>query len=593
MGAHFSMPKVQVQERTLKITVILLFITLLGAALRFYQLGTESLWLDEIWNMVHAQKEVLSIPASLRDTGAHPPLWHIFTHFVLYLGQREFILRFPAALLGILSIPLVYVVGRRLSGREVGLLASFLLTLSPFHLRYSQEARMYAAMVFFSLFSLYSLWRALERSKKGLWIGFAICTLLNIYNTYFAFFVLIGEAVFALVVMGVKSWPGKVKGVKRFLCTWFQAFSSSSQVRALVLSLIIVGLLYLPWLPVAKVNLWERQSAREGVSGANIAVSLSLVLRLAGDFSLDVKGLPFLISVGAFLMGLLHLALRSRWRELLLVGLWLAPPFMIIALLGGVRKLPSRYLIYILPIYLILMAEGAVGLFQLIYGFVKGGGIFERRSLVGSVLIAVMFGGLSVVPMREYYSWEKEDWRGAVRYLVDHMEPGDLILCDGSRYAHGGDSSRCARGVTYYSSASFGDTYILATDVDISAKVKGQADEGQAVWIVLWHGGPLRKRAIESLRPAEFKRVLVARVGEGEGLVKNAILALKRLIRLQRHPEARFDLYLSLAEVYAWQGRLQRAEQALAIAKERRPDHPTARARWESVSGQLPREPPF
>ena len=348
-----------------------------------------------------------------------------------------------------------------------------------------------------------------------------------------------------------------------------------------------MGLLYLPWLPVAKVNLLERQTTLQAVSGSKITVSLSLILGLARDFSLDDKGLSFLISVGAFLVGLLHLALRSRWKELFLVCLWLVPPFMIIALLGGVRKLPSRYLIYILPLYLILMAEGAIGLFQLTYGFVERRGSFEKRSLVGSTLIALIFGGLSIVPVREYYSWEKEDWRGAVSYLVDHMETGDLILCDGTRYAHGGDSNRCVRGVTYYLSESFGNRPILATDVNISAKIKGQVDEGQAVWIVLWHGGPLSKRARESLRPAEFERVLVARVGEGEGLVENAILALKGLIKLQPHPEAQFDLYLSLAEIYAWQGQLERAQQALAAAKEVRPDHPTAKARWERIGGGL------
>ena len=586
------MPKVQVQGRTFKITVILLLMTLLGTALRFYQLDANSMYGAEMFSTRHGQKEVTAIPASLRKAGAHPPLWHFLTHFVLYLGQREFILRFPAAFMGILSIPLIYVVGQRLFGREVGLLASLLLTLSPFHLQWSQQARMYTAFILGSLFSLYCLWRLLEGSNKSLWISFALSTLLNIYNTYFAFFVLIGEAGFFLVVVGVKSWPGRVKGVTRFLSSWFRVFSSLPQVRGFFLSLIIVGLLYLPWLPVAKVNLLERQSALQALSGGpKVVVSLSLILRLAGDFSLDHEGPLFLIFIGAFLVGLIDLVLRSRWRELLLVGLWLVPPFVIIALLGGVRKLPSRYLIYILPIYLILVAEGATGLLQLLYRFGRRRGSLEERSLVGCGLIAVMFGGLSIVPVREYYAWEKEDWRGAVSYLVDHMEPGDLILCDGGAYTGPATARRCAQGVSYYLSKSSKNRHILATDINISAKIKGQATEGQAVWIVLWHPSPLRQRARESLRTlsrsAEFEKVLVARAGEGEDLVENTISALKTLGKLQAHPEPKFDLYLSLAEIYSWQGDLEGAQSALAAAKELRPGHPAARARWERISGQL------
>ena len=591
MGAPFSMSETPVQGRTLKVTVLLLFITLLATALRFYQLGTDSLWLDEIWNTVHAQKEVVSIPASLRESGAHPPLWHLLSHFTLYLGQSEFILRFPAALIGILSIPLIYVVGRRLFGREVGLLASFLLTISPFHLQYSQEARMYTAMLLFSLFSLYFLWRALERSEKGLWIGFILSTLLNIYNTYFAFLVLISEAVFALVVAGTKSRPGKVKGVKRSFGSWFQAFFSSPQVRGLALSLIVVGLLYLPWLPVAKVNLLERQSAREETSGANVAVSLSLILRLVADFSLDDKGLPFLIFVGAFLMGFFDLILSSRWRELLLVILWVAPPLVIVALSGGVRKFHSRYVFYVLPIYLILVAGGPVSLFQLIYRFDKRLGNLEKRSLIGCALIVVTFGALSIVPVREYYAWEKEDWRGGARYLADHMGPSDVILCDGGMYGRGGDSGRCVRGLTYYLSESFQDRHTLATDRNIPQKIKNQAAKARAVWIVFWHGKPLSEGARDTSQTlsqsAEFERVLVTRVGEGENLVENTISALKTLIELQRRSEARFDLHLSLAKIYAWQGDFERAQQALAAAKEVQPHDFTARARLKRISSGL------
>jgi len=555
-----AMPRVDLFASMLEppsaIRVSLLLIVLLGTALRFHQLESDSLWPDEIVGTMHAQSEVVSIPASLREAGAHPPLWHLLTHFVLYLGRGEFILRFPAALMGILSIPLTYVVGQRLFNNIVGLLGAFLLTISPFHIRYSQEARMYAAMLLFSLFSLYFLWRGLERGEKRAWLGFALSTLLNIYNTYFAFLVLIGEVVFVLVVVGARSWPGKARGVRGFFRSWFRAFSSLPQVRGLILSLIIVGLLYLPWLPVARENLLVRQRVKEGASaGPKKIVSLSLTLGLAGDFSPHDEGPFFLIFIGAFMVGLFVLALRSRWKEFLLVIFWLAPPFMVIALWGGVRKLPSRYLIHLLPIYVLLISVGVSGfgswLRHLLERCAKRRiGVWGVEMMMGAAII----GALSIAPIEEYYSQVKQNWRDIAAFLTQRARSDEVIAV----------RHWLAEGLLYYSS-DLANVHSVGASLPALERTIAPYN---GTWFLLSSGKTADPKGEIKRWLAENEFVLIVRGRSGGGLSlyygKNGgPMTMEETIGLlgeatEFFPEPR--LHCNLGEAYEAMGEFEKAE---------------------------------
>jgi uncharacterized membrane protein len=51
-----------------------------------------------------------------------------------------------SALAGALTIPVIYLIGRQLRGPQVGLLAAFILTISPFNIRFAQETRMYTLL---------------------------------------------------------------------------------------------------------------------------------------------------------------------------------------------------------------------------------------------------------------------------------------------------------------------------------------------------------------------------------------------------------------------------------------------------------------
>ena len=67
-------------------------------------------------------------------------------------GYTTFVARLFSAILGILSIYGINILGKELINKKVGLISALILTINPFHLYFSQEARPYILLFLFSIF---------------------------------------------------------------------------------------------------------------------------------------------------------------------------------------------------------------------------------------------------------------------------------------------------------------------------------------------------------------------------------------------------------------------------------------------------------
>ena len=180
-----------------------------GTGLRIYRLD-HSLRVDEIEAWARSQEPLSMI---LSDE-IHQPHASVMSHWsCLALGDSEFPFRLPYALYGILSLPLIYLLGRRLFDERVGALACFLLALSAFHIQYSQEARYYAPLVFYCLSALYCMICALDPASLGgrrrriaFWAGFALSHLLGLSLHPFALYPATLSAAFLFVVAMGNFW---------------------------------------------------------------------------------------------------------------------------------------------------------------------------------------------------------------------------------------------------------------------------------------------------------------------------------------------------------------------------------------------------
>lgn len=215
--------------------IVLLLV--IGSLFRFYGLDHESLANDELSTCYRSSFDSIS---SVISRGVvpdkHPPGYQILMFFVeRSAGDSAVALRFPSAAAGVISIYLLFLLGRRLFSSSVGFLAAALMTFSPVHIWYSQEARTYSILILMVTLSIYILTRMLdslrEKGCPGLLniVSFALLNILMEYFHYFGLLMVVLESGILLLV------------------TIYRRKNILYPVAVCVVS----ALAFLPWIPVA------------------------------------------------------------------------------------------------------------------------------------------------------------------------------------------------------------------------------------------------------------------------------------------------------------------------------------------------------
>jgi mannosyltransferase len=417
---------------------ILCLILLLAAGLRFCDLEDDSLWSDEIFEASQAQQNLTVVLSS-----GSSELRLLLTHFSMLVGESEFFVRLPYALVGIMGIGMAYRVGKTLFDSKTGLIGAFLLAISSFHIRYSQEARSYVYTVLLVLATLYYLWRALQDNKLKHWVGFALFTALSLNNYIVAASVSVSEVVWAALILlwarfygtanplAVQALESSRSASERAREHSWPYQVRSSRTAMLALSLLLVAILSLPlslfWL--SGLRRIEVSVVDTNTDGAVVSLSADYFITLLSQYGAG-RGVVLYLFVGTFVAGLVACVVQRQWRKALLALIWIIPPFPVIAHISSTAPFFSKHLIFILPMYLLLVARGITGFSELIARLVSRR--FKNQALLwnwGSLILAIgVFGGSSVEPVRAYYQRPKTDWRGATSFLCVQIESGDLVL---------------------------------------------------------------------------------------------------------------------------------------------------------------------
>ena len=154
-----------------------LAITLIAAGLRFYLIDEKSIWLDESFSVWIARHSLWEGWRWLIDVDQHPPLYYSLLHFWIGLfGRLEGAVRALSALASVLTIPVFYAGCRRLLDPQTAAIAVFILAVSPFHVQFAQETRMYALLTLEVACVIYFLARLMSaRVAQGRdWVGLAV-----------------------------------------------------------------------------------------------------------------------------------------------------------------------------------------------------------------------------------------------------------------------------------------------------------------------------------------------------------------------------------------------------------------------------------
>jgi len=194
--------------------ILILAILLLAAGLRFLDLGSGSVWLDEANEYWTASKNFSQLFDQTRFTNLDPPLYTYFLHFWSMLGMSESFLRFPSLVFSLIGVTGAMAVGNKLGGKQAGLLAGFFVAISPTDIRYAQEIGQYAWMLSSIFWIYYVLLRISEQDDPGwsfylAWLGLALIGTYTFYGVFFAIVIPFGmQFLFDLLA---RNWRGLTK----------------------------------------------------------------------------------------------------------------------------------------------------------------------------------------------------------------------------------------------------------------------------------------------------------------------------------------------------------------------------------------------
>ncbi len=172
----------------------LLLLLAIGAALRLYRIERESAWYDEVITVSGIGAE------SLRGFFEHwrytnwnaVPVYYTIQYFwgrhvcSSFLGFRAL-----SVLFSLLTVPVIYLLGRHLFGRRAGLVAALCFLLSGVHIYQAQEVRNYSLTTLAAALCAYSFVRLLEKPAPSRYFWNAFANVFLVWTHLFGCYLLV------------------------------------------------------------------------------------------------------------------------------------------------------------------------------------------------------------------------------------------------------------------------------------------------------------------------------------------------------------------------------------------------------------------
>jgi 4-amino-4-deoxy-L-arabinose transferase-like glycosyltransferase len=289
----------------------------------------------------------------------------------------------------------MYLLGRRLFGRGTGLLAALLLAMSTCAVVYSQEARGYSWLLFGTIVSTYFFVRLVVRPTYSMALAYALAAGVTFYFHYFGLLVPVAQLV-SLIAL-----PKDRRPLKQLY------------LAAAVLAVFAAPVLWLIHIQPGRHLDW--------VSKPSLLELYHLGVFLAAESGKGVGPVLLvfdLVLIGVFVQTMLATKRASSdsgtgpWPYAMVASCLLTP--IVISLLVSVVRpvFFHRFLIICLPAWIIAVAVGANAISKLRW---------KASAIIAVCALSLVSTGLS-------YSRMREDWRGAVNFLIDNARSRDVVL---------------------------------------------------------------------------------------------------------------------------------------------------------------------
>lgn len=399
-------------------------LVVVGFALRYYQAGVASFWMDEFYSVfVRGDRPVAEIVLTPTQD-SHPPLYYVLLHFWMELGgNSEHWVRLLSVVVGTLSIPSLYLLGKTMFNERIGFVTALLYTISPFAVYQSQLARMYVLLMLLTILSVWAFWRLRAKQTRRAAVIYVACTVPLLWTHLYAIFVVLAQNLFVLAEWRTKSSDSRETTVSFGKWLRIQAVTAVLAAPLLVNTLRLVGQVvgpsegYVGWIPQPTIEMLSHvvflygglpdfhpfYAVNELTKGSALLVvavfGLSLCIWIASQSSLEVGN-------GSVVGGK-----RQVPFLLLLAGMAVILPFVLSALLTPMF-IPRYSVLGLVPFYFIL----ALGVTSL-----------PGRDLRRVVLAVLILS--SAVTLNGYYQAEtQEPWKPSLEYIDSRYEQSDSVL---------------------------------------------------------------------------------------------------------------------------------------------------------------------
>ncbi|MGL4542485.1 MAG: glycosyltransferase family 39 protein [Polymorphobacter sp.] len=326
---------------------------------------------------------------------------------ILAFGESAWALRLPAVLYGVASLVVLWLIGRQAAGRRAALLAVLLLAISYHHVWFSQNARGYTALLFWTSLATLLLARGLRTPRLGTFTAYGLCLAAALYTHLSAgFFFAAHGLVYAAV--------------------WWRGQRDWRPLYGFALGAGLTLLLHLPLYDQVLAAMAVVSSGKSSSAMAEWVDPLRTLREITA--SLDTLGpLAPLALAGALL--LIGLGIHAMWRRApTIVAVYvLSIPVALAILVGLDFRIWPRYFFVDIGFVFLCVAAGAVALADAL-ALIFGG----RRTAAGLLAAGtlVMIGASTLLLVRNY-ARPKQDFAGALALIDTRRGPGDVAASIG------------------------------------------------------------------------------------------------------------------------------------------------------------------
>ena len=368
---------------------MIFFILIFGLVLRLISLN-QSFWLDEATSgLVIRNFNLEEIITKFSPGDFHPPLYYLILKvWSSFFGTSEIALRLLSLIFGLLTIYFVYLIGKELFNKKVGLIVGVLLATSGLHIYYSQEARMYSLVALLISYLVYLF-------LKKRWAIFSVVLMLVDLTDYPALLII---PIFW--ILAKKDW------------------------KRLAISHLPLAISYVFWSPIFLKQLGVGISVNlTSPSWANLLGTFSFknfalipVKFILGRIGFDNKYVYALVVGLALVLFAYPLALSlKKVKQSLPIWLWLVIPIILGMIISLKLSIFSYFrFLFCLPALYLLVAIG----------------LEKVRPKISNILIIVLvatnlvFSGIYLISPR----FQREDWRGLASFIKKESENRRAIV---------------------------------------------------------------------------------------------------------------------------------------------------------------------